>query len=57
MKYTIEQVANVQLGYQHRDRVDLASTGTHRLVQVKDIDRDDRFIERRIGCGRAAFTA
>jgi hypothetical protein len=46
MKYTIAQVAAVQLGYQHRGRVDLTSTGTHWLVQVKDIDRDDRFIDQ-----------
>jgi len=39
MKLKLGQVAEVQLGYQHREKVSHAEHGSHRLIQGKDVVR------------------
>ncbi len=44
MKTRIGEIADVQIGYQHREPIGAASVGTHKLIQVKDVvERGDRF--------------
>jgi hypothetical protein len=37
MKIKLAEVADVQLGYQHREKVSHAEHGSHRLIQGKDV--------------------
>lgn len=39
MRAKIRDIADVQIGYQFRERPDTRSEGTHWLIQAKDIDR------------------
>lgn len=42
----LREVAEIQIGYQHRDRAHPASAlakGSHRIIQIKDLDLDGRF--------------
>ncbi len=45
MKRKLSELVTIQIGYQHRERVEPASVGTHRLMQVKDVVTDGRFSE------------
>jgi len=42
----LKDITDIQIGYQHRDKfrpIDRGSTGSHRIIQIKDLDLEDRF--------------
>lgn len=42
----LRDIAEMQIGYQHRDKghpINRGSTGTHRIIQIKDLDLEERF--------------
>lgn len=42
----LRDIAEIQIGYQHRDKghpITMGSTGTHRIIQIKDLDMEERF--------------
>lgn len=39
MRRRIDDLVDIQLGYQFRERLTMASDGTHQVIQVKDIDQ------------------
>ena len=39
MRRKIDELVEIQLGYQFRERLTMASDGTHQVIQVKDIDQ------------------
>jgi hypothetical protein len=43
MKMRIDEITQPQIGYQHREPIKMASTGSHRAIQIKDLDREGRF--------------
>ncbi len=45
MKFKVSELAIVQLGYQQREKNDSRSIGTHKLLQVKDVVTEGRFLE------------
>lgn len=45
MKRRLSELAIVQLGYQHREKIEPASVGTHRVIQAKDVVAEGRFSE------------
>lgn len=49
MKLKLRELADVQIGYQHRDAVHHDASGSHRLIQVKDVEsggkHDEQFPE------------
>jgi len=45
VKLKVSELATVQLGYQHREKIEPASVGTHRVMQVKDVVTEGRFSE------------
>lgn len=46
MRVKISDIAEIQIGYQFREKIDQASDGTHQVIQVKDINerRDHQLI-------------
>lgn len=46
MRVKISDIAEIQIGYQFREKIDQAADGTHQVIQVKDIDelRDHQLI-------------
>lgn len=45
MKRRISELAIVQLGYQHREKVESASVGSHLIIQAKDVVTEGRISE------------
>lgn len=46
MKIRLGEIVDVQIGYQHREKIGAASDGTYKLIQVKDVVKEgDRFSE------------
>jgi hypothetical protein len=45
VKRKVSELATVQLGYQHREKIEPASVGTHRVIQAKDVVTEGRFSE------------
>lgn len=46
MKARICDIAEVQIGYQHRDKIGAAEVGSHQIIQPKDVvEPGDRFSE------------
>ncbi len=47
MKFKLNEIADIQIGYQPREKVLSDREGTHRLIQIKDLDladeHDDQF--------------
>lgn len=41
MKQRIKDIADIQIGYQFREKPDMASDSTHQFIQAKDIDRSN----------------
>ena len=42
----LRDIAEIQIGYQHRDKghpINIGSIGTHRIIQIKDLDLEERF--------------
>ncbi len=42
----LRDIAEIQSGYQHRDKahpISMDSTGTHRIIQIKDLDPEEQF--------------
>ena len=42
----LRDIVEMQIGYQHRDKgqpITMGSTGTHRIIQIKDLDLEERF--------------
>ncbi|MFO0839586.1 MAG: restriction endonuclease subunit S [Phycisphaerae bacterium] len=39
MRRRIDELVDIQLGYQFRERLTMASDGTHQVIQVKDINQ------------------
>lgn len=42
----VRDITEVQIGYQHREKghsITMGSTGTHRIILIKDLDLDERF--------------
>ena len=42
----LREIAAIQIGYQHRDKghpIHMGSTGTHWIIQIKDLDLEERF--------------
>jgi hypothetical protein len=47
MRRKIKDIADITIGYQHRGRpLSAASVGSHQLIQIKDIDREGRFVDQ-----------
>jgi len=40
MKKKITEIADIQLGYQFRKKIEPADDGTHRLIQIRDFDEN-----------------
>jgi len=38
MRQTIDELVDIQIGYQFRERLTMESDGTHQVIQAKDID-------------------
>jgi restriction endonuclease S subunit len=50
MKIALQDITDIQIGYQHRDRkekkarpINMSSAGSHRIIQIKDLDIEGRF--------------
>lgn len=41
MRARIRDITEIQIGYQFREKLNMASDGTHQVIQVKDIDADN----------------
>lgn len=42
----LREIAAIQIGYQHREKghpIHMGSTGTHWIIQIKDLDLEERF--------------
>lgn len=50
----LKDLTDLQIGYQHREKIGMAAVGTHRLIQVKDLDFEGRFTEVTWSMGRVA---
>src|SRR5215471_4153027 len=53
----LRDMAEIQVGYQHRDKghpINMGSTGTHRIIQIKDLDLEEQFKREVIGRGGSA---
>jgi len=53
----LRDIAEIQIGYQHRDKghpITTGSTGTHRIIQIKDLDLEEPFKREVIGRGGSA---
>jgi restriction endonuclease S subunit len=53
----LRDIAKIQIGYQHRDKghpTNVGSTGTHRIIQIKDLDLEERFKSEVIKRGGSA---
>ena len=53
----LRAIAEIQIGYQHRDKghpINMGSTGTHRIIQIKDLDLEEQFKREVIGRGGSA---
>ena len=46
MRQRIKDIAGITIGYQHRGKIEQSSTGSHQIIQVKDVDREDRFVDQ-----------
>jgi hypothetical protein len=44
MKTKLKELVEIQIGYQHRDRIEAASVGSYQIIQIKDVDTDNRFL-------------
>jgi hypothetical protein len=54
MKMKLKDIAEIQIGYQHRDKarpISLDAAGTHRIIQIKDLDLEERFKDEVIAHG------
>lgn len=50
----LQDIADIQIGYQHRDKahpISMDSTGTHRIIQIKDLDLEEQFKDKVIERG------
>jgi hypothetical protein len=45
VKRKVSELATVQLGYQHREKIEPASVGTYQVIQAKDVVTEGRFSE------------
>src|SRR6266516_3995609 len=53
----LRDIAGIQIGYQHRDKshpINIGSTGTQRIIQIKDLDLEERFKSEIIERGGSA---
>jgi restriction endonuclease S subunit len=53
----LRDIAEIQIGYQHRDKghpINMGSTGTHRIIQIKDLDLEEQSRREVIGRGGSA---
>jgi restriction endonuclease S subunit len=53
----LKDIAEIQIGYQHRDKghpINIDSTGTHRIIQIKDLDLEEPFKHEVFGRGGSA---
>ena len=53
----LKDVAEIQIGYQHRDKshpITTDSASTHRIIQIKDLDLEERFKNEVIERGGSA---
>ena len=53
----LRDIAEIQIGYQHRDKghpITTGSTGTHRIIQIKDLNLEEPFKREVIGRGGSA---
>src|SRR6266446_10668160 len=53
----LRDIAEIQIGYQHRDKghpIAMNSTGTHWIIQIKDLDLEERFKSEIIERGGSA---
>jgi len=46
MRTRIKDITSITIGYQHRGQITQLSAGTHQMIQVKDVDRDERFLDQ-----------
>lgn len=44
-KYKLGEIAEIAIGYQHREKVSHVEHGTHRLIQGKDIVRSEELVD------------
>ncbi len=50
----LRDIAEIQIGYQHRDKtraIGMDSTGTHQVIQIKDLDLEEQFKDEVIARG------
>ena len=53
----LKDITDIQIGYQHRDKahpISTDSTGTHRIIQIKDLDPEEQFKDKVIERGGIA---
>jgi len=53
----LKNVAEIQIGYQHRDKghpITTDSASTHQIIQIKDLDLEERFKHEVIERGGSA---
>ena len=53
----LKDIAEIQIGYQHRDKghpINMGLTGTHRIIQIKDIELEELFKHEVFGRGGSA---
>jgi len=58
MKVALKDITEIQIGYQHRDRkgkkalpINMSSVGSHWIIQIKDLDIEERFKSVVVGQG------
>ncbi len=45
MRRKIKDITEIIIGYQHRGKpISMGSVGTHKVIQIKDLDKEERFI-------------
>lgn len=52
MKKKISEIADIQLGYQFRKKIEPTDDGTHRAIQIRDFDENHVLLRENLSCVR-----
>ena len=52
MKKKISEIADIQLGYQFRQKIEPTDDGTHRVIQIRDFDENRVLLRENLSCVR-----
>lgn len=52
MQMKISEIADIQLGYQFRKKIEPDDDGTHRVIQIRDFDEHHVLLKQQLSCVR-----